>query len=83
MQSWTDRSSILLLCDKLKHLKCSVINWQTIKKKQLNADLISIDQQLSNLFENFPSQIFEQEYLNLLKSLTQRKNVILSIEEAT
>jgi hypothetical protein len=61
-------------------LKTFVIKWKTIKKKQLNADLISIEQQLFDLFEKCPSQIFEQEDLELLKDLTQRKNAILSIE---
>ena len=64
-------------------MKTFVIKWKTIKKKQLNADLISIEQQLFDLFEKCPSQIFEQEDLELLKDLTQRKNAILSIEEAT
>jgi hypothetical protein len=45
--------------------------------------LISIDQQLSEIFKRCPSQIFEQEDLDLLKSLKQRKNDILSIEEAS
>jgi hypothetical protein len=50
---------------------------------QLNEDLNSIDHQINVLFEKYPSQIFEQEDLDLLKLLSQRKVEILSIEEAT
>jgi hypothetical protein len=50
---------------------------------QLNEDLLSIDQQINVLFEKNPSQIFEQANLELLKSISQRKVDILSIEEAT
>jgi exonuclease III len=32
MRSWSDNSSIHLLCSKLKHLKKVVIHWQTIQK---------------------------------------------------
>jgi hypothetical protein len=68
MKSWTNNSSILLLCSKLKHLKGFVIQWQIAKKKQLLAELNFIELKLSEIFERCPSQIFEQEDLDLLKS---------------
>jgi hypothetical protein len=49
------------------------------KKKQLNADLISIEQQLSDLFEKCPSQIFEQEDLELLKVISPKGRMISSL----
>jgi hypothetical protein len=38
---------------------------------------------MSEIFENCPSQVFEQEELNLLRSLKQRKDKILEMEEST
>jgi hypothetical protein len=64
-------------------LKNSVIKWKTVKKKHLNAKILSIEQQITDLLEKCPSQILEQEDLEILKSLSQRKNDILSVEEAT
>jgi oligoribonuclease NrnB/cAMP/cGMP phosphodiesterase (DHH superfamily) len=64
-------------------LKRSIIKWKTLKKKQLNEDLLSIEQQINDLFVKSPPQIFEQEDLDLLNSISQRKVDILSIDEAT
>jgi hypothetical protein len=38
---------------------------------------------MSKIFENCPSQVFVQEDLDLLRSLKQRKDLILSTEEST
>jgi hypothetical protein len=64
-------------------LKRSIIKWKTLKKKQLNEDLLSIEQHINDFFVKSPPQMFEQPDLDLLNSISQRKDDILSIDEAT
>jgi hypothetical protein len=79
---WTNNSSCVLLCEKLKFLKKSVINWQKRKNNSFSGS-IPIEAKLSELFESRPSQIFKQEELNLMRALKTRKENILAIEEST
>jgi hypothetical protein len=83
MANWLDSSPILLLCTKLRNLKKAVVHWQSDKKKQLHTKLLLIEQKMSEVFEKFPSQVFSQGDLNLLRSLKQRKDKILEMEEST
>jgi hypothetical protein len=60
-----------------------MIKWKTLKKKQLNEYLLSIEQHINDLFVKSPPQTFEKANLDLLNSISQRKDNILSIDEAT
>jgi hypothetical protein len=68
---------------QIKAFEEIVIQWQILKKKQLHAELNNIELKMAEIFENCPTQIFGQEDLDLLKSLKQRKDSILSTEESS
>ena len=83
MLDWSNPSAILLLTEKLKHLKQVVIKWQLKKQQAMKTDLVLVEEQIATLFHNNPSHIFVVEDLNLLQELTRKKNEILAHEEAT
>jgi hypothetical protein len=47
-------------------MKQSVIKWQTKKKLQMNTDIVSIEQQITDLFAKSPTHIFEAEDMDSL-----------------
>jgi hypothetical protein len=49
----------------------------------MNVNILSIEQQFFDLFSKSPTHIFKAEDLVSLQNITQRKNEILSIDEAT
>jgi hypothetical protein len=83
MKTWYNYSSIILLCKKLRNLKKVVILWQRNKKSHMHTELLHIGDKFTELFETFPSQVFAQEDLDLLRTLKQKKDHILAYEEAT
>jgi Flp pilus assembly CpaE family ATPase len=83
MSHWSESSNIQLLCSKLKQLKKAVILWQREKKAQLQSDLLLIESRMADLFDKNPSQVFQQDDLDLLKVLKQEKDKILAVEEDT
>jgi hypothetical protein len=76
-------STILLLCEKLKHLKQAVIKWKLKKKQKMKVDMVHVEEQIAALFDNNLSHIFDADDLNTLQDLKRKKNEILSHEEAT
>jgi len=83
MGNWSDPSSIQILCAKLKNLKQVVVLWHRDKKAQLQSELHHIEVKMAEIFEKCSSQVFVYEDMDILKTLKQRKELILSIEEST
>jgi len=68
---------------KLKKLQHIVSKWQMGKKQVLSIELKDVEQRISEVFDNCPSQNFTSSDLDYLSSLKQCKEKILEIEEAS
>jgi len=67
----------------LNNLKNALVLWKKDKKAQLQSDLYHIEVKMVEIFEKCPSQVFEQEDMDIVKALNRKKESLLSIEEST
>lgn len=78
---WKDISAMNLIVTKLKKLKEAVASWQKEKRKKIQAEYRDLEQNLTDVFQRYPSQIFTPEDKELIMSLEKRKVEILKSEE--